>query len=142
MGTTDNKNAISAYVEHDSTDALVRAIFVWPNQQPQSTYTIGVGKHVSLELDREFSIRPASITLHEQGIQSSRSVLARYIGEELVDAMVKAPELGFQVVETAFNTNNRRAIAELQVNDPSTPAFIVRSCAAALDELNRPGRVA
>lgn len=125
-----NLNTTSIVIEHNPTSDLTVASFEWPIANPERTYTIDVGEHVSIELDRAFGVRPAGVTLAGPENQTSLSVISRLFGENFARAMVSARVAGMCVLKLTLDDNKRLAIAETQLASPSTPATIRAVCEA------------
>ena len=113
-----------AYSEHD---LRTTASFEWALSQPQDTYTIDVAPNVSLELDRHFPIRPASIGVQDPD-GTCEEALIPYVGEELSAAIAAAPRVGFSVINLVLSPENRSRIVQLQAHSPSTPPVVRRAC--------------
>ncbi|MDB5169617.1 MAG: hypothetical protein JWN82_13 [Candidatus Saccharibacteria bacterium] len=139
MGATAAENATYVLIEHQPDDGVVRASFTWrpvlANEQEVAvdTYTIGIGKVASIELDKSVVARPIGVTVQEAGMETGTALLTRYIGTSLVERIKQASSVGFEAMEITLSPESRLAIAQLQFDDPSTPPALRRGCKAKLD---------
>lgn len=125
-------SVVIAYSEHDQRTT---ASFEWPTAMPEDTYTVDLAPNVSLELDRHFPIRLASIGVQEPD-GTCEEALVPFVGEALSAAIAAAPRIGFSVMSLALSPENRKNIAQLQAHSPSTPPVIRRACRYMLRNQN------
>lgn len=118
-------------VAYDGHDQRTTASLEWASNQPKDTYTIDVAPNVSLELDRHFPVRLASIGVQEPD-GTCEEALIPYVGEELSAAIAAAPRIGISVMRLALSPQNRLHLAQLQTHSPSTPPVIRRACRGIL----------
>lgn len=132
----------SVTIEHFPRNEVVVASFYWAIAQPKDTYIINATPNVSLEFDRHFPVRLASITLRDVTNNASLSTLERLTGEVLVASLQHAPHVGFSVIRTSLELHHRLAIARIQAESIATPDLLRRACNGMLQALLLPGRTA
>lgn len=137
MSSTHHEHFVQAFLERRPDDGLVRVDFAWnssgqPNDSPNKTYTIGVGRHASIELDSYIPAIARSATLHEGSNKKNKHLLGTYIGEQLVEQMEQGTD-EIAMIDTSLSFDNRHALAHLQLGDPSTPPALRRACRAMIE---------
>jgi hypothetical protein len=100
----------------------------WPLSQPEDTYTIGVGRDLSIEFDRHFPIRPSGVTLQAANWNENDALILQYFGEEFSDAMKQARKQGMVIIEFTLGQEQRVGLRDLQVESPSTPWRLRQAC--------------
>jgi len=115
------------------------ASFEWPSEQPNDTYTIDVTQNISVELDEHFPVRPSGVRWYpdEEHTEYDIGELRRLFGQELTEAMATVETIGFCSLQLALGREERFALADLQLQSPSTPPALRRACASFLGEVVR-----
>lgn len=112
--------------EYIPEDDRVVGIIAWGMSPPKETYTIDVAKDLSIELDKHIPVRPIGV-VHTFPYTAGKTI-ERLMGRSFFEGMQAAQTLGFCVLELSLNTAERLAIAELQINSPSTTPTLQRIC--------------
>lgn len=117
---------VAEYIPADNFRAgLSIAHFNWPDLQPRDTYTIALDNFVSLELDGHLPVRPSAVSLYDDADKTSKETLSATLGEEFTRLLESARFLGVSTLSNyALSEEQRRAIAVIQQNSPSTPPIL------------------
>jgi hypothetical protein len=140
MVTREIADTISVVTNYSIEDSGVIGHLIWPEQQPQDIYTLDVNGVLSIALDKHFPIRPSKITWEDGPSYGTEKILGQLFGEELTTSMIDSRQRqGLAVVNIAFNQDQRLAIAEIQVNSPSTPPQLKRMLYGMYSVLRKTG---
>lgn len=127
-------NAITALVEYEEIARTVRANLCRSvSLLNADTYSVRLANDTLLTFDTFVPVQPVLLTMHERALKNTAK-LTQYIGSEIVASIVRSPESKMEVVVAEFTTENRLAIAQLQLDDPSTPAALKAACQVMLSE--------
>jgi hypothetical protein len=127
----------SVYVEHLADDHVSVASIIWPEQCPEDTYLLKINTGAALTLDKYFPVRPTEIHLHTNSPAAAREQLTRYVGTNIVTALVASSTESPLVLQTSLDILNRISIAKLQFESQATPAHLKLACLALLEEQRR-----
>jgi hypothetical protein len=115
-------NTISVIVQYHVHGDSTLAFFGWPIAQPKDCYKISV-KDIQIEFDAHIPARPTQVTL--RNIQKTEhqqiTLLERLFGEAFTHAMLHANRSGIAVMKLDLTLQNRRAIAQVQLEDACSP---------------------
>ncbi len=126
-------NTISVLCSQQDDSEVTIARFFWPIMQPNETYTIALGRTVSIALDLHIPVRPERVLWrHDNSEIGAEGQLEKYFGSELLSSMEIARDIGWCAVDLSLSPEQRRNIAALQEEDPSTPDALRRGCHAML----------
>jgi hypothetical protein len=132
-------NTISVIVQYHVYGDSTLAFFGWPIAQPKDCYKISV-KDIQIEFDAHIPARPTQVTL--RNIQKTEhqqiTLLERLFGEAFTHAMLHANRSGIAVMKLDLTLQNRRAIAQVQLEDACSPEIIQEGCATMLGIAQKP----
>jgi len=130
------RNTIPIFVEHDDNDHLTTGIFGWPEGTAGKTYTIELKPGLSIEFDKHFPIRPASLGLYDDFNQEAYTPLSNLFGEGLAQSLLNASQLGFLIIYLSLTETQRMNIAILQIGSASTPPRLKGACVTFINSRN------
>lgn len=133
MAVLEEGNTISAIVHYHKRGVTVNVYFGWPIVQPKDTYALTVNG-LKIELDAHFPARPVQLNIAHDQLKDhdTLALLEQLFGEIFVDAVQHVHQSIVTAIKLELSPENRKNIAQLQLESDQSPEIIRVGCATML----------
>ena len=139
------EDTISVFCEYKPELELSVATFTWNIEQPDRTYTISIGRSLSIAFDTHIPVRPSVVNWRKNReelgtFEKIEDLFGTQLAEQMENLDTRRSELaeplGLSALVLTLDKEQRHNIAELQYEDASTPPKLRLACEGMLNISN------